>query len=765
MLPVVLLTLLCAGPCTRAADSAAVWRYDVRAGDHLVYRETMRQQIDGRVVYGLGTARDKPFGPPFTAAGSYEWTSHVLVVRAFENRLLLGVQRNRARADSVGASLAGADGAPANDTVLASRMHSRAHFAQANEISTGGDAMFPWAARREMRSKLLWDVFELPPLPHAPVQVGSRWQGTDPFAFEMRVAAIDTLAGVACARAEGAASVAALIPRGDAAADSVRLRYWYCPASQTVRRIELDGTYPDAAFHRIHETVTFELEEIRRGESLAQWMGSAELRQGALAAAAIADSATVASLLATAGIDSILSSSDTASARLLLGIRYRAGAPPPSVPVLATLLSSDNPRVRVLAAREARMVRDTSASALLARAASDSDYFVRQVVARGASAPSPSAIGCAPPDSGAAPGAKARAALPPGTSFRGMESAPYRGWPYGMYIPDDYRGDERFPLIIYLAGNSGPAIEGVQLGDPAFARTGYLVVYPNGWGGWWRTATATMVDSLVSEVMRVYAVDPERIYLSGLSNGGTGTFDYVSLWPQRFSAAVVAMGAGLFGFTEAGGNRPYVSNATHLPLLFLHGKKDPVIPVSATINTVDSLRAQHADVEMRLFPDREHEIIPGVGDDGATVDFFEHHSGRAMPRKLTFAAATTEHARHYWLQVLEKEQVPGSVAMQGGDGAEDAVRAQLATLVHVEVRASIDDHDTIRLDTQHVRRLRLLLRPDLFTRGGDVRVVLNGRTVFSEPVPYDCAVYARSWAASHDPYLAYSAELTFDVAR
>jgi len=103
--------------------------------------------------------------------------------------------------------------------------------------------------------------------------------------------------------------------------------------------------------------------------------------------------------------------------------------------------------------------------------------------------------------------------------------------------------------------------------------------------------------------------------------------------------------------------------------------------------------------------------------------------------------------------------------MQGGDGAEDAVRAQLATLVHVEVRASIDDHDTIRLDTQHVRRLRLLLRPDLFTRGGDVRVVLNGRTVFSEPVPYDCAVYARSWAASHDPYLAYSAELTFDVAR
>ena len=103
------------------------------------------------------------------------------------------------------------------------------------------------------------------------------------------------------------------------------------------------------------------------------------------------------------------------------------------------------------------------------------------------------------------------------------------------------------------------------------------------------------------------------MYISGLSNGGTGTLDYVSLWPQRFTAAVVAMGAGLFGFIEKGGNRPFVSNVTHTPMLFLHGKRDEVINVSATTNTVDSLRAQHADVAMKLFPERGHEIAPGSG--------------------------------------------------------------------------------------------------------------------------------------------------------
>jgi hypothetical protein len=62
-----------------------------------------------------------------------------------------------------------------------------------------------------------------------------------------------------------------------------------------------------------------------------------------------------------------------------------------------------------------------------------------------------------------------------------------------------------------------------------------------------------------------------------------------------------------------------------------------------------------------------------------------------------------------------------------------------------------------------VRKLRLLLRPDLFGHAGDVRVVLNGKTVFTGPIAIDCAVYARSWASSHDPYLAYTSELTFDI--
>jgi hypothetical protein len=786
MLGLVVAALLCNAPCAAApADSAIAWRYDLRTGDHLVYHQVFRQEIDGSAVYGLATGRDKPFGTPFVSAGRYEWTSHLLVLHATETRVLVGVQRDRARDDSIATSLDSSSAISASDRArLQSRLHGRARFAQATLLTITGDATLPWAARREMRSKILWDAFELPPLPPNPVRVGDRWQSTDPFAFEMRVAGVDTLGGDACLRAEGSASAAALVPRQAADSSSFVLEYWYCPATHAVKRVVLEGTYPDVNYHKVHETAVFDLADRKRGEAPADWMRSADVRQGALAAAALGDSAVVAATLATPGLDSIYAGGDTASARMLLALAYRASAPPPAPAEMSRLLASENPRVRTLAVRMLARGEPSSAREQLERAATDSDYFVRAAAQRQLHADSTThdathdatrdatrdagALACAPADSVRERLARVRRASaarsPSGTTFRGMASQAFRGWPYAIYVPDDYRGDEPFPLIVYLAGNSGPAIEGVQLASPAFERTGYLVVYPNGWGGWWRTNTETMVDSLLKEVMRSYNVDFERVYLSGLSNGGTGTFDYASLWPQRWSAAVSAMGAGLFGFTEPGGNRPFVSNMVHVPMLFLHGKRDQVIEVAATTKTVDSLRAQHADVTMTLFPEREHEIVPGTGDDGATVSFFQQHVSRANPKKLALMTATTTHARNYWVEILEKESPGGGDALND-DAIPDAVRARLGSLVRAEVRASIDDHNAIRLEAQHVRRLRLLLRPDLFATAGNVKVVLNGKTVFEGPLPIDCGLYARTLADFGDPWLAYSAELTFDVPR
>ncbi len=328
MYGLMLLTILCGARCTTPpADSAIVWHYDLRAGDHLIYRERFRQEIDGREVFGLATGRDKPFGAPFVSASSYEWTSHVLVASVIGERVLVGVQRNRTRDDSIVTSLDTSTALSAYERErLRTRLLGRARFAQANILSPNGDAHEPWAARREMRSKILWDAFELPSLPTKPVQLGDHWQSTDPFAFVMHIAAVDTLGTERCYRAEGAASAAALIPRQTVDSNAVHVRIWYCPATQIVRRVELEGTYPNVNYYKIHETLSLELQQHTRGEPISGWLQSAELRQGALAALAIGDSSAISTALATPGLDSIYTGADSASVRMLLGIAFRAGA-------------------------------------------------------------------------------------------------------------------------------------------------------------------------------------------------------------------------------------------------------------------------------------------------------------------------------------------------------------------------------------------------------------------------------------------------------
>jgi len=343
----------------------------------------------------------------------------------------------------------------------------------------------------------------------------------------------------------------------------------------------------------------------------------------------------------------------------------------------------------------------------------------------------------------------------------GMSSPRYRGWPYAIRVPDDYRGDTPRPLLIYLGGNTGSAIEALQSAYDGVAVTNWLVVYPQAAAdSWWRdSASAGMTEALIEEVQREYNVDTRRIYLSGLSNGGTGTFYFATLWPHRLAAAVSAMGAGVFLPGVGADERPYPSNTSNLPMLFLHGEKDKTISPETTRKTVKLMKDRTAPLETHFFPDRGHVLSLGEGEDGLTVRFLARWTRGAPPRSVRFETRAVR-SRYYWVELLDRvgPAVPG--------GAE-AARALATVLAHSEpasVEAKVDENNTVTLTTRRVAKLRLLLRRDLLPRAGPVRVKLDGTEVFAGELPPDCAVRARSLEESVDPFLAYDAALVIDVA-
>ena len=71
----------------------------------------------------------------------------------------------------------------------------------------------------------------------------------------------------------------------------------------------------------------------------------------------------------------------------------------------------------------------------------------------------------------------------------------------------------------------------------------------------------------------------------------------------------------------------------------------------------------------------------------------------------------------------------------------------------------------IDIKTHNVKKLRLLLRPELFHSPGPVRMRLNGKEQPALELKRDCQLFARSADAYADPFLAYTDEVVLDVSK
>jgi dienelactone hydrolase len=447
----------------------------------------------------------------------------------------------------------------------------------------------------------------------------------------------------------------------------------------------------------------------------------------------------------------LLAAEDARLERRILALAWRKRWPPPALAILERLLRGDDARVRTLAARLLPETED--ASATRERAKADADPFVRAAVERREppkeamrSLASAVRAGQAPPEwpCGGDAGWASRATAAqrtrgqvPGATLRMMRTPPNEGLPYVAQVPDDYRGDEPYPLVIVLGGGAGVALEAAQRMDRAFDATGYVAVYPQAIGSWWDDASAQAVLALLREVLSDFNIDANRVYLTGVSNGGTGTFLYSTLWPDRLAAAAPLMGAGVL---LLGSRLPSLEGVARLPLLFVHGTDDAVIPTAGSADTVKAIRRADPDarVEMHTLSGRGHDVHVGADGD-LTLPFFARHVRDPFPRTVRWRGRTLAAARAFWVEVLEKD---------GGNASVDA---------------TIDGH-TVTLETRHVRRLRLLLRRELLPPG-PLRVTLGGRVVVDGAVKEDCGRLARTWAESGDPFLAHAWEIAVTVPK
>src|SRR6266571_3551003 len=179
-----------------------------------------------------------------------------------------------------------------------------------------------------------------------------------------------------------------------------------------------------------------------------------------------------------------------------------------------------------------------------------------------------------------------------------------RVFSYGLYVPDSYRPDKAYGLVICLhgAGFTGDTyLERWQtrLGE------GYILACPTlPMGNWWTRTAEDLVLASIRAVEAHYHVDPNRVILTGMSNGGIGAYLIGAHHASRF-AAVVPMAAGLDDILM-----PFLENFRQTPLYIIHGRQDPVMPVSLS-RVIDEALTELGYLHVYREHDRVHPMAGG----------------------------------------------------------------------------------------------------------------------------------------------------------
>lgn len=241
---------------------------------------------------------------------------------------------------------------------------------------------------------------------------------------------------------------------------------------------------------------------------------------------------------------------------------------------------------------------------------------------------------------------------------------------YGVYIPTSYEPGSPTPLQWWLHWRGGTAHQAAHLTPRVFKQFGEdansIVVAPEGRGTSRWYVGKGQVDFLEvwDDALETFSVDENRVYVSGHSMGGWGTYLLTALYPDRFAAGAPVAGPVTQGawtgadfpgcdnmkwedytpcYIEANGSRPrdqhtrkMLDNLRHVPLAILHGNLDELVPYSGVARQAEQLARLGYRFRFYSFPTYEHYSHPIV-DQWAEAVRYEHSFVRdPNPARVTY---------------------------------------------------------------------------------------------------------------------------------
>ena len=295
-----------------------------------------------------------------------------------------------------------------------------------------------------------------------------------------------------------------------------------------------------------------------------------------------------------------------------------------------------------------------------------------------------------------------------------------------LSIPSTYEPAKGYGLVLCLhgAGFTGEAyLERWQ------ARLGedYVLACPTTpMGAWFTRGAEELVLSTIRSVQRRYHIDPDRIFLTGMSNGGIGAW-VIGMHHAPLFAGIAPMASGLDHALM-----PFLANLRATPAYIIHGAKDQVMPVELSRTITEELTRLGYPYVYREH-DREHPMAGGHyfprEELPELVSWFNAQWRNPLPTSITVVWEASHFQPFGWVRI----DATDSIAAFSDDlvsKRDDKIKRR----EYAKLDASIAAPNRIEVRTEKVQRYSLFLNEQLIDSSKPLVVLTNGQVSFDGTV-------------------------------
>ena len=327
-----------------------------------------------------------------------------------------------------------------------------------------------------------------------------------------------------------------------------------------------------------------------------------------------------------------------------------------------------------------------------------------------------------------------------------------QAYQYALSVPLSYRPEKGFGLVVCLHG-AGFTGEGylerwqTRLGDE------YLLVCPTYPAGAWFTRRAEdMVLAVIRAIQKRYHIDPDRVFLTGMSNGGIGAW-LIGMHHAPLFAGIAPMASGLDDVLM-----PFLANLRNTPVYIIHGAKDQIMPVELSRSISRELAAlgyphvyrehqgEHPMAGGHYFP---REEVPDL------VLWLNRQHRNPFPTRVTLVREASHFQPFTWVRLDATDPI-AAFSEDLVNKRDDSIKRRDYARLHAAVIAP----NRIEVKTERVQRYSLFLNDRLIDVAQPLTVLTNGELSFEGPVKSSVETLLRQARLRQDPQQLYPIHLT-----